>query len=127
MTNYYSFNGKLIKMNKPYPITNEEDEIIGYTEIGDMAVITFAEIKYKTGYKKLVDISDERVIGIPFDTEKEEGYFETVIVSGKFIGVDSLALDLSDIMDSTFIFNHIDNKGKGIMMIDNRKINYEYK
>lgn len=124
MTNYYSFNGKLIKMNKPYPITNEEDEVLGYTEIGDMAVITFAEIKNKTVYKKLADISDELVIGIPFDIEKEEGYFETVIVSGKFIGVDSLALDLSDIMDSTFIFNNIDNKGT--MMIADRRINYEH-
>lgn len=125
MANYYSFNGKLIKMNKPYPITNEKDEIVGYTEIGDMAVITFSEIKNKTGYKKLANISDEWVIGIPFDTEKEEGYFETVIVSGKFIGVDSLALDLADIMDSTFIFNNIDNKGT--VMITDRQINYEYK
>lgn len=125
MTNYYSFNGKLIRMNKPYPITNEEDEVLGYTEIGDMAVITFAEIRNKTGYKKLVDLSDELVIGIPFDTEKEEGYFETVIVSGKFIGVDSLALDLSNIMNSTFIFNNIDNKGT--VMIADRQINYEYK
>ena len=58
--------------------------------------------------------------------EKEEGYFETVIVSGKFIGVDSLALDLADIMDSTFIFNNIDNKGKGTMMIADRRINYEH-
>lgn len=111
-------------MNKPYLITNEEDEVLGYTEIGDMAVITFAEIRNNTGYKKLVDLSDELVIGIPFDTEKEEGYFETVIVSGKFIGVDSLALDLLDIMDSTFIFNNVDNKGA--IMIDNRQINYEY-
>lgn len=124
MTNYSKFEGKLIRMNKPYPITNDEDEILGYTEIGDMAVITFAEIKNKTGYKKLVDISDELVIGIPFDTEKEEGYFETVIVSGKFIGVDSLALDLTDIKESTFIFNNKDNNG--IAVIDNREINYEY-
>ena len=126
MTNYYSFNGKLIRMNKPYPITNEEDEVLGYTEIGDMAVITFAEIRNKTGYRKLANISDELAVGIPFDAGKEEGYFETVIVSGKFIGVDSLALDLTDIMESTFIFNNIDNKGKGTMMIADRRINYEH-
>ena len=50
MTNYSKFEGKIIRMNKPYPITNDEDEILGYTEVGDMAVITFAEIKNKIGY-----------------------------------------------------------------------------
>ena len=99
MTNYSKFEGKIIRMNKPYPIRNDEDEILGYTEVGDMAVITFAELK-------------------------EEGYFETVIVSGKFIGVDSLALDLTDIKESTFIFNNKDKNG--IAVIDNREINYEY-
>ena len=83
MTNYSRFEGKLIRMNKPYPITNDEDEILGYTEAGDMAVITFAEIKNKIGYRKMANISDELDIVIPFDTGKEEGYFETVIVSGK--------------------------------------------
>lgn len=27
MTNYSGFEGKLIRMNRPYPITNDEDEI----------------------------------------------------------------------------------------------------
>lgn len=124
MTNYSKFEGKNIRMNKPYPITNDEDEILGYTEVGDMAVITFAELKNKIGYRKVVDISDELGIAIPFDTGKEEEYFETVIVSGKFIGVDSLALDLTDIKESTFIFNNKDDNG--IATIDNREINYEY-
>lgn len=124
MTNYSKFEGKIIRMNKPYPITNDEDEILGYTEVGDMAVITFAEIKNKIGYRKVAEISDELSITIPFNTEKEEGYFETVIVSGKFIGVNSLALDLTDIKESTFIFNNKDNNG--IATINNRKINYEY-
>lgn len=124
MTNYSKFEGKIIRMNKSYPITNDEDEILGYTEVGDMAVITFAELKNKIGYRKLADISDELGIVIPFDTGKEEGYFETVIVSGKFIGVDSLALDLTDIKESTFIFNNKDKNG--IAVIDNREINYAY-
>ena len=124
MTNYSKFEGKIIRMNKPYPITNDEDEILGYTEVGDMAVITFAEIKNKIGYRKVAEISDELSITIPFNTEKEEGYFETVIVSGKFIGVNSLTLDLTDIKESTFIFNNKDDNG--IATIDNRKINYEY-
>ena len=124
MTNYSKFEGKIIRMNKPYPITNDEDEILGYTEVGDMAVITFAEIKNKIGYRKVAEISDELSITIPFNTEKEEGYFETVIVSGKFIGVNSLALDLTDIKESTFIFNNKDKNG--IAVIDNRELNYEY-
>ena len=124
MINYQNFENKIIRMNKPYPITNVEDEILGYTEVGDMAVITFAEIKNKIGYRKVADISDELCIAIPFDTGKEEGYFETVIVSGKFIGVNSLALDLTDIKESTFIFNNKDDNG--ITTIDNREINYEY-
>ena len=124
MTNYSKFEGKIIRMNKPYPITNDEDKILGYTEVGDMAVITFAEIKNKIGYRKVAEISDELSIAIPFNTGKEEGYFETVIVSGKFIGVNSLALDLTDIKESTFIFNN--KEDNGIATIDNREINYEY-
>lgn len=124
MTNYSKFEGKIIRMNKPYPITNDEDEILGYTEVGDMAVIIFAEITNKIGYRKVAEISDELSIAIPFNTGKEEGYFETVIVSGKFIGVNSLALDLNDIKESTFIFNNKDDNG--IATIDNREINYEY-
>ena len=124
MTNYSKFEGKIIRMNKPYPITNDEDEILGYTEDGDMAVITFAEIKNKIGHRKVADISDEFCVAVPFDTGKEEGYFETVIISGKFIGVDSLALDLTDIKESTFIFNNKDDNGT--VVIDNREINYEY-
>lgn len=119
MINYSDFKGKLIKMNKSYPIYNDNDDIIGYTQPGDMAVITFAEIK------KAVDISDELTIGIPFNTSKEEGYFETVIVSGDFIGVNSLSLNLSDIAkNSVFLFNKIDDKG--MITISDRKINYEY-
>ena len=41
-----------------------------------------------------------------------------------FIGVNSLALDLTDIKESTFIFNNKDDNG--ITTIDNREINYEY-
>ena len=124
MTNYSKFEGKIIRINNPYPITNDEDEILGYTEVGDMAVITFAEITNKIGYRKVAEISDELSIAIPFNIGKEEGYFETVIVSGKFIGVNSLALDLNDIKESTFIFNNKDDNG--IVTIDNREINYEY-
>ena len=89
MRNYAKLEGKLIRMNKPYPIYSRKDEkednVIGNTEIGDMAVITY--------------------VG-----KEKEGYFENVIVSGKYVGVDSLALDFKDIADSTFIFNKIDGE-----------------
>lgn len=52
MKNFSKFEGKLIRMNKSYPIHNDDDEIVGYTEVGDMAVITFAEIKRKLDIKQ---------------------------------------------------------------------------
>ena len=124
MRNFSKFEGKLIRMNKSYPIYNDDDDMVGYTEVGDMAVITFAEIKKKTGYKTVTKISDELSIGIPVITDGEEGYFETVIVSGKYIGIDSLALDLDDIAVSTFIFNKAE--GDDAVYIQDRKINFEY-
>lgn len=124
MKNFSKFEGKLIRMNKSYPICNDDDEIIGYTEVGDMAVITFAEIKRKTGYKTVAKISDELSIGIPVVTDGEEGYFETVITSGKYTGIDSLALNLDDIAASTFVFNKIE--GNDTIYIQDRKINFEY-
>lgn len=128
MRNYAKFEGKLIRMNKEYPIysrdDDKEDEIIGYTSVGDMAVITFADIKNKRNYKKLMQLTDEIEIGIPVETGIEEGYFETVIVSGKYAGIESLALDIDDITASTFIFNKLD--GEMDTYIQERKINYEY-
>ena len=102
----------------------KDDEVIGWTSVGDMAVITYADIKEKQDHKTVLKISDEIEFGIPVSTGIEEGYFETIIVSGKYIGVDSLALDLDDITDSTFIFNKID--GEMTTYIQDRKIKYEY-
>ena len=128
MKNCTEFKGKLIRMNKEYPIYSREDgkddEVIGWTAIGDMAVITYADIKEKQEYKSIVKVSDELELGIPISTGIEEGYFETVIVSGKYVGVDSLALNLDDIADSTFIFNKVD--GEDTVYIQDRKINFEY-
>ena len=128
MRNYAKFEGRLIRMNKEYPIYSrddeKEDEIIGYTAIGDMTVITFAEIQKKKNYKKSMQLTDEIEIGIPVSTGEEEGYFETVIVSGEYAGIESLVLDLDDIAASTFIFNKLD--GEMITYIQDRMINFEY-
>lgn len=128
MVNFTKFEGKLIRMNKEYPICSreddKEDEIIGYTSVGDMAVITFADIKEGVKYKSLLKISEDLELGTPVPNEKEEGYFETIIVSGKYIGVDSLALNLKDIADSTFVFNKVD--GENTIYIQDREVNYEY-
>ena len=101
MVNYTSFEGKLFIMTEEYPIYDREydDEIIGYTSIGDMAVITYENMN--------------------------EGYFETVIVSGKYIGVDTLALNLKNIKNSTFVFNKID--GEQSVYIRDIKVNTEWK
>ncbi len=128
MRNYTKFEGKLIRMNKEYPIYSREDgkdnEVIGYTSVGDMAVITYSDIKEKTNYKSILKISDELSFGVPVSFGIEEGYFETIIVSGKYTGVDSLALDMGDIAISTFIFNKVDEEMD--TYIQDRKINFEY-
>ena len=83
MTRYLDYTGRLIKMGESYPIYNMyTDEVIGYTEVGDMAVITHSS--------------------------KIDDYYETIIVSGKYIGVDTLALENIDLEKCTFVFNHID-------------------
>lgn len=101
MVQYGDYHGKLIRLNKEYPIYDREDDhkIIGYTEVGDTAVITYIE-------------------------DEDNGYYETVIVSGKYIGVDTLALNHDDIRNSTFLFNHIDNMGE--VYINDKKVKYEY-
>ena len=44
MISYPEYKGKLIKMVEEYPIYDREDDhvVIGHTEIGDMAVVTYA-------------------------------------------------------------------------------------
>lgn len=102
MIRYAKFEGRLIRMAESYPIYDREDDnkVIGYTEVGDMAVITFVSNLY------------------------DEGYYETVIVSGKYIGVDTLALNDSDIKKATFLFNEIDKHE--MVNINGKKINFEF-
>lgn len=100
MVSYSSYHGKLIKMVEPYPIYNVEDEVIGYTEIGDMAVVTLAD--------------------------EDQDYYETVIVSGKYTGIDSLALNKNDLQKSIFVFNKIEHHGSEVY-IKNKKVKHEYR
>ena len=67
---------KIIKMMEQYPVyDNEHIGAIGYTEVGDMAIITHSE----------------------------NDYYETVIVSGKYIGTDTLALNNEDLEKCVFV------------------------
>lgn len=72
-------------MTEPYPIYDREDDdkIVGYTNIGDMAVITHSDFK--------------------------DDYHEVTIISGEYTGVDTLALNNDDLYVSVFVVNHIDN------------------
>ena len=101
MVSYGDFHGKLIRLNEEYPIYDREDEhkIIGHTEIGDMAVITYVE-------------------------RPSNDYYETIIVSGKYIGVDTLALNMDDINKCTFVLNNIDYNGE--VFIEGTEVNYCY-
>lgn len=82
MINYFNCRGRIIKMAEPYSIY-KDDEIIGYTKVGDMAVITYSDFK--------------------------NDYHEITIISGEYTGVDYLALNNDDLYISTFVINHIDN------------------
>ena len=101
MISYPEYKGKLIKMVDEYPIYDREDDhvVIGHTEIGDMAVVTYAN--------------------------KDEDYYEMMIVSGKYIGVDTLALNGKDLEKSIFVFNQIDYYGS-IVYVQGKEVKNEY-
>lgn len=100
MIEFGNYKGRLIKMMEPYPIYDRDDDekVIGYTEIGDMAVVTYSA---------------------PL-----ESYHEVIIVSGKYTGVDSLALNNVDIANSVFILNSIDDYG--IVRVRGNDVKYKY-
>ena len=100
MIDFGHYKNRLIKMTEPYPIYDREDDtkIIGYTKIGDMAVITYS---------------------MP-----TESYHEVVIVSGEYTGVDTLALDNNNLAKAVFIINKIDNYGHAY--IRGKKVACEY-
>ena len=96
MISYPEYKGKLIKIVEKYPIYDREDDhvVIGHTEIGDMAVVTYAN--------------------------KDEDYYEMIIVWGKYIGVDTLALSGKDLEKSIFIFNTTQQIRHPLNMIEQR-------
>lgn len=100
MINYGSYRSKLVKLQKEYPIYDREDDnqIIGYTSIGDMYVVTLEN--------------------------KKDDYYEGVLVSGKYAGVDTLALSSKDLNKSVFLFNEIDDFGK--VSVCDKPVKYEY-
>lgn len=101
MIKYSKYNGRLIKLVKEYPIYDREndEDIDGHTEIGDMAVVTYSNI--------------------------DEDYYELTIVSGKYIGVDTLALNSQDLEKSIFVFNKIDYCGP-VVAVQGKKVNSIY-
>lgn len=96
MVNYANYKSRLIEMTRPYPIYDREygNEVIGYTKAGDRAVITYSDFK--------------------------DNYHETVIVSGEYTGVDTLALSNKDLSLSVFIFNHIEEQD--LFYINGKKV-----
>jgi hypothetical protein len=76
MEDFEMYKFKIAKMMDKQPIYDHENvEPIGYTEIGDMAIITYSE----------------------------NDYYETVITSGKYIGVDTLVLNNEDLKKAIFV------------------------
>jgi hypothetical protein len=79
MINIHTWKDKIIMLNKKYPVYGTNDRVIGYTAVGDKAVITY---------------QDENM-----------DYFETILISGKYTGVNTLALDKKDIESSTLVID----------------------
>lgn len=100
MVNYGSYINKMVKLQEEYPIYDRKDDnqIIGYTNIGDIYVVTLED--------------------------KKDDYYEGVLVSGKYAGVDTLALSKKDLDKSVFLFNKIDDLGK--VSIRGKAVKYEY-
>lgn len=82
MMRYSNYKYRLIEMTRPYPIVDDDNNIIGHTKAGDRAVVVHSDIK--------------------------DNYHEVVIVSGEYTGVDTLALSNNNLNTSVFIFNNID-------------------
>ena len=100
MVNYANYRNRLIEMTKPYPIYDREygNKVIGHTKAGDRAVITYSNLK--------------------------ENYHETVIVTGEYAGVDTLALSNRDLNASVFILNNIDKQD--LVYINGKKVKCEF-
>ncbi len=99
--NMAKYTNKLIRLNKKYPIwDNERDEIDGYTDENDMAIITYESSR--------------------------ADYFEAVIVSGKYMGVYDLGLSDTDLAQATFIFNKINGIGSQKMKLQSKNLKIEY-
>lgn len=79
MINIHTWKDKIIMLNKKYPVYGTNDRVIGYTAVGDKAVITY---------------QDENM-----------DYFETILISGKYTGVNTLALDKKDMESSTLVID----------------------
>ena len=99
MTLYEDYKGKLIKMSLSYPIYDGDDNIIGQTSIGDLAVVTYSNI--------------------------ENNYHEVIIVSGEYIGIDTLALDNDNLKKCIFIFN--DRDKDNIVYVGKHKLKCEWR
>lgn len=100
MVNYANYRNRLIEMTRPYPIYDIEygNKVIGHTKAGDRAVITYSDWK--------------------------DNYHETVIVSGEYTGVDTLALSNRDLSMSVFILNNIDKHD--LVYINGKKVKCKF-
>lgn len=88
MTTYHSIAAKLIKMLNICPVFNDDEELIGHTQLGDMAIITYED--------------------------KNSDYYEATIVSGKFAGIDNLAFNRKQLKDCVVLFNEAVTNGQEV-------------
>ena len=82
MISYTSFVGRLLRLNKCYPIYDDNDNIIGHTSKEDLAVVIHDNLKSE--FKDFQEI-------------------ECTIATGKFAGYDRLALNKNDIKKASYV------------------------
>lgn len=82
--------GLLFKLNVKYPVYDSDDEVIGYTDPSDVAVVVFDDSKSEvvTFKERKVELGD---------------YIELTVASGRWAGYDNLALNKADIKKATLI------------------------
>lgn len=85
MTIFNIGKGLVFELTEKYPVYDDEDNVIGETQPGDRAVITY------DGH--------------------DENYFEVVIVTGEWAGYSNMALDNKDLKRSMLVRPKAENNG----------------
>lgn len=95
MINFPTYKSRLLRLNANISVFVDDNKV-GVTDKDDTAVVTLAE----------------------------DGYYEIVITSGTFAGIDCVALSKAQIEKCTVLLNK--HEYSGCIYVKNKKVKYEY-